>query len=54
MNQQLGALSLNRVQRLHQVERQLGETEVSYFLPSRESGVNDMYVLLLWTRFSSQ
>ena len=24
------------------IERQLGETEVSYFLPSRESGVNDM------------
>ncbi|CAA7265890.1 unnamed protein product [Cyclocybe aegerita] len=28
------------------VERQLGETEVSYFLPSRESGVNDMYLHL--------
>jgi hypothetical protein len=25
------------------LERQLGETEASYFLPSRESGVNDMY-----------
>jgi DNA-binding FrmR family transcriptional regulator len=24
------------------VERTLGETEASYFLPSRESGVNDM------------
>lgn len=23
-------------------ERQLGDTELSYFLPSRESGVNDM------------
>lgn len=23
-------------------ERQLGDTEVSYFLPSRQSGVNDM------------
>lgn len=25
------------------VERKLGETEVSYFLPSRDSGVNDMW-----------
>lgn len=25
-------------------ERPLGETELSYFLPSREDGVNDMYV----------
>jgi len=25
------------------IERPLGETEASYFLPSRESGVNDMY-----------
>jgi len=24
------------------VERPMGDTEVSYFLPSRESGVNDM------------
>ena len=24
------------------IERTLGETEASYFLPSRESGVNDM------------
>ncbi|KAJ8084481.1 hypothetical protein PM082_003251 [Marasmius tenuissimus] len=31
-------------QRMH--ERQLGETEVSYFLPSREDGVNDMYLHL--------
>ncbi|KAF4623417.1 hypothetical protein D9613_002249 [Agrocybe pediades] len=28
------------------VERRLGETEASYFLPSRESGVNDMYLHL--------
>lgn len=27
---------------LNQVERTLGDTELSYFLPSRESGVNDM------------
>ncbi|KAI3622817.1 hypothetical protein WG66_015716 [Moniliophthora roreri] len=27
-------------------ERQLGDTEVSYFLPSREDGVNDMYLHL--------
>lgn len=27
---------------LRPLVRQLGETEVSYFLPSRESGVNDM------------
>ncbi|EDR15192.1 uncharacterized protein LACBIDRAFT_320838 [Laccaria bicolor S238N-H82] len=27
-------------------ERQLGDTEVSYFLPSRQSGVNDMYLHL--------
>jgi hypothetical protein len=26
------------------VERKLGDSELSYFLPSRESGVNDMYV----------
>lgn len=25
------------------LERRLGDTEASYFLPSRESGVNDMY-----------
>lgn len=25
-------------------ERPLGDTEISYFLPSRESGVNDMHV----------
>ncbi|KAJ7161432.1 hypothetical protein C8R43DRAFT_992866 [Mycena crocata] len=28
------------------LERPLGETEVSYFLPSRQSGVNDMYLHL--------
>ncbi|KAJ7631066.1 hypothetical protein FB45DRAFT_747482 [Roridomyces roridus] len=28
------------------LERPLGDTEVSYFLPSRESGVNDMYLHL--------
>ncbi|KAK7064108.1 putative 15-O-acetyltransferase Tri3 [Favolaschia claudopus] len=28
------------------LERQLGQTEASYFLPSRESGVNDMYLHL--------
>ncbi len=27
-------------------ERKMGDTELSYFLPSRESGVNDMYVVL--------
>lgn len=25
-------------------QRKLGETEISYYLPSRDSGVNDMYV----------
>ncbi|KAF7307351.1 hypothetical protein MIND_00529100 [Mycena indigotica] len=30
----------------HALERQLGDTEASYFLPSRESGVNDMYLHL--------
>ena len=25
-------------------ERRMGDTELSYFLPSRQSGVNDMYV----------
>lgn len=25
-------------------ERKMGDTELSYFLPSRQSGVNDMYV----------
>ncbi|KAF9074846.1 hypothetical protein BDP27DRAFT_1380944 [Rhodocollybia butyracea] len=28
------------------LERKLGDTEASYFLPSRESGVNDMYLHL--------
>ncbi|KAF8167602.1 hypothetical protein B0H34DRAFT_645497 [Crassisporium funariophilum] len=28
------------------VERKLGDTEASYFLPSRENGVNDMYLHL--------
>lgn len=27
-------------------ERKMGDTELSYFLPSRDSGVNDMYVVL--------
>lgn len=26
-------------------ERKMGDTELSYFLPSRQTGVNDMYVL---------
>ncbi|KAF8913145.1 hypothetical protein CPB84DRAFT_1812064 [Gymnopilus junonius] len=34
------------VEQVPHTERQLGETEVSYFLPSRESGVNDMYLHL--------
>lgn len=25
-------------------ERKMGDTELSYFLPSRQTGVNDMYV----------
>lgn len=33
-----------RLQNLACLERKLGDTEASYFLPSRESGVNDMYV----------
>ncbi|KAF9015657.1 hypothetical protein BDQ17DRAFT_1341427 [Cyathus striatus] len=32
------------INRLDRVERLLGETETSYFLPSRQSGVNDMYL----------
>ncbi|KAJ3548604.1 hypothetical protein NMY22_g1201 [Coprinellus aureogranulatus] len=28
------------------VRRRLGDTEASYYLPSRESGVNDMYLML--------
>jgi hypothetical protein len=31
-------------------ERQLGESELSYYLPSRESGVNDMSVSSLTSR----
>jgi len=27
-----------------QSERNLGETEMAYYLPSRENGVNDMYL----------
>ncbi|KAJ6519969.1 hypothetical protein C8R45DRAFT_42657 [Mycena sanguinolenta] len=30
----------------NRLERQLGDTEASYFLPSRENGVNDMYLHL--------
>ena len=26
-------------------ERKMGDTELSYFLPSRQTGVNDMYVV---------
>ena len=29
------------------LERKMGDTELSYFLPSRQSGVNDMYVHVL-------
>jgi hypothetical protein len=38
----------------HQVtfERRLGETEASYFLPSRENGVNDMWGVLCFSCFS--
>ncbi|KAJ7359284.1 hypothetical protein DFH08DRAFT_911430 [Mycena albidolilacea] len=32
--------------RRRRLERQLGDTETSYFLPSRKSGVNDMYLHL--------
>lgn len=35
-----------RLQNPIRIERSLGDTETSYFLPSRESGVNDMYILL--------
>jgi hypothetical protein len=28
-------------------ERLMGDTEISYYLPSRESGVNDMYARLI-------
>ncbi|KAF6766679.1 hypothetical protein DFP72DRAFT_867287 [Ephemerocybe angulata] len=31
---------------LPSLRRRLGDTEASYFLPSRESGVNDMYLML--------
>lgn len=30
-----------------QYERKMGDTELSYYLPSRQTGVNDMYVCLL-------
>ncbi|KAI0778372.1 hypothetical protein BD413DRAFT_630739 [Trametes elegans] len=32
--------------RKHRYERKMGDTELSYFLPSRQSGVNDMYLHL--------
>ncbi|KAI0375191.1 hypothetical protein BV20DRAFT_1009355 [Pilatotrama ljubarskyi] len=32
--------------RKHRYERKMGETELSYFLPSRQTGVNDMYLHL--------
>ncbi|GAV98829.1 hypothetical protein LENED_000238 [Lentinula edodes] len=35
-----------RLQNPIRIERSLGDTETSYFLPSRESGVNDMYLHL--------
>ncbi|KIK70676.1 hypothetical protein GYMLUDRAFT_32717 [Collybiopsis luxurians FD-317 M1] len=35
-----------RLQNPTRLERRLGDTEASYFLPSRESGVNDMYLHL--------
>ncbi|KAJ4485801.1 hypothetical protein J3R30DRAFT_3282574 [Lentinula aciculospora] len=35
-----------RLQNPTRLERRLGDTETSYFLPSRESGVNDMYLHL--------
>jgi len=31
---------------VHRFQRQLGDSELSYYLPSRESGVNDMYLHL--------
>jgi len=36
----VNALDADRVQS----ERNLGETEIAYYLPSRDNGVNDMYV----------
>ncbi|TFK77390.1 hypothetical protein BDN72DRAFT_40739 [Pluteus cervinus] len=44
ISQSIGSLSLDADSQ--RVERQLGNTETSYFLPSRESGVNDMYLHL--------
>ncbi|KAF5352707.1 hypothetical protein D9756_005938 [Leucocoprinus leucothites] len=41
----VNALDLNNVDGT-QSERTLGDTEASYYLPSRESGVNDMYLHL--------
>ncbi|OJT08171.1 hypothetical protein TRAPUB_933 [Trametes pubescens] len=32
--------------RKHRYERKMGDTELSYFLPSRQTGVNDMYLHL--------
>lgn len=37
-------LKVANVGPLRQIERKLGDTEASYYLPSRENGVNDMYV----------
>ncbi|KAG5650740.1 hypothetical protein H0H81_011184 [Sphagnurus paluster] len=33
----------------HRIERRMGDTELSYFLPARENGVNDMYLHLGFT-----
>lgn len=42
-------LSSSSISKKHlHAERKLGETEVSYFLPSRENGVNDMWVSALF------
>jgi hypothetical protein len=45
---QVGTLDLShlhvQVQEGLQYERKLGDSELSYYLPGRASGVNDMYV----------
>ncbi|CDO72966.1 hypothetical protein BN946_scf185007.g20 [Trametes cinnabarina] len=38
--------ALGEGSRRHRYERKMGETELSYFLPSRQTGVNDMYLHL--------
>lgn len=44
MSSKIPAVDNGNAGSLPRLERNLGETETSYYLPSREDGVNDMCV----------